>query len=251
MTRIAQFLLLVCFNEVFFFILLLGTEILENYGSPPQLNIKLPKTKDLPNTSKPWSDAELPIDILLVTAAESETLSCLFYLDNPFKSYCKDIGYVYFGYMGKGGQKKLKVALITCAKGSAVPSGSLVAVKNAVRILRTKAVFSVGTCIGLDSEKVKLGDVIVSSKLTTHAYKTPVSRDIGNLITNVADGWRAPLENPDEWEMKVHCDGDILSHPEAANLGWRHEQIAQKYPEAIAVDTVGEGMSQIIILFIM
>ena len=228
---------MVCLNSLF--ILFLETEILENYGSPPQLNIKLPKTKDLPNTSKPWSDAE------------SETLSCLFYLDNPFKSYCKDIGYVYFGHKGSGDQKKLKVALITCAKGSAVPSGSLLAVKNAIRILRTKAVFSVGTCIGLDSEKVKLGDVIVSSKLTTHAYKTPVSRDIGNLITNVADGWRAPLENAHEWEVKVHCDGDILSHPEAGSLGWRQEQIAQKYPEAIAVDTEGEGMSQIIIHFIL
>ena len=127
--------------------------------------------------------------------------------------------------MGKGDQKKLKVALITCAKGSAVPSGSLLVVKNAVRILRTKAVFSVGTCIGLDSEKVELGDVIVSSKLTTHTYKTPVSRDIGNLITNVADGWQAPLENPDEWEVKVHCDGDILSHPEAASLGWQPDRL--------------------------
>ena len=227
-----------------FLILFAGTELLENHGNHPQLNIKLPKTKDLPNTSKAWSDAELPIDILLVTAAESETLSCLFYLDNPYKSYCKDIGYVYFGHMGKGDQKKLKVALITCAKGSAVPSGSLLAVKNAIRILRTKAVFSVGTCIGLDSEKVKLGDVIVSSKLTTHAYKTPVSRDIGNLITNVADGWQAPLENPDEWKVKVHCDGDVLSHPEAASLGWQHEQITQQYPEAIAVDNEGEGMSE-------
>ena len=231
------------------FILLLGTETEENEkgssvhcnDSPPQLSIKLPRIRDLPKTSKPWSNTELPIDVLLLTVKDCEFLSCFFYLDKPFKSYCKDMGYVYLGSLGSGDQNKLKIALIKCSKGSAVPSGSLTVVKNAARILRPKAVFSVGTCIGLNSDRAKRGDVVVSSKLTTPFYRTPVSRNIGNLIRHAADGWTAPLENPDVWEVGVHCDGDVLSHSEAASFGWRHEDIIQKYAEAIAVETEGEG----------
>ncbi len=138
--------------------------------------------------------------------------------------------------MGDGGNKKLKIALMKCSKGSAVPGGSLTVVKNAVRVLRPKAVFSVGACSGLSRGKVKLGDVIVSSKLTTPVYKTPVSRDIGTLIRHAADGWNAPLANPDSLEVRVHCDGEVLSRPEAVG-----EDIIQRSPEALAVELEGEG----------
>ena len=32
--------------------------------APPPLSIEVPKMSDLPNKSKPWSDAQLPVDIL-------------------------------------------------------------------------------------------------------------------------------------------------------------------------------------------
>ena len=207
---------------------------------PPGLSIKLPKLSELSKISKPCSDAELPIDILLLTVEDCEFLSCFYYLDKPFRSYCKETGYVYFGSMGSNDQQKLKVALIKCSKGSVVPGGSLTVLKNAVRVLRPKAVFSVGACIGLNSEKINLGDVVVSCKLTTSVYKIPVSKDIGNIITNVADGWQAPVEDPDVLDVSVHC-GDVLSQPQVVKFGWRHEDIIQHYPEAIAVETEGEG----------
>ena len=213
---------------------------------PPGLSIKLPELSELSKISKPWSHAELPIDILLLTVEDCEFLSCFYYLDKPFKSYCKETGYVYFGSMGSDDQQKLKIALMKCSKGSVVPGGSLTVVKNAVRVLRPKAVFSVGACIALNSEKVKLGDVVLSSKLTTSFYKTPVSRDIGNIIRNVADGWQAPLEDPDVLDVSVHC-GDVLSQPQVSKFRWRHEDIIQDYPEAIAVDTEGEGKVLLII----
>ena len=87
-------------------------------GSPPRLSIKLTKIGDLPNTSKPSSDVELPIDILLLTVEDCEFLNCFAYLDNPFKSYRKEIGFVYFGAMDKGDQGKLKIALIKCMHAS-------------------------------------------------------------------------------------------------------------------------------------
>ncbi|XP_078366722.1 NLR family CARD domain-containing protein 4-like isoform X1 [Oculina patagonica] len=213
-----------------------GTQDL-NDNRPPRLSFEVPKSRDLPGRFKDWNDVELPIDFLLLTVEDCEFLGCFYYLEKPFKSYCRDIGPVYFGFMGDGSNKKLKIALIKCSKGSAVPGGSLTVVKNAVRVLRPKAVFSVGACSGLSRGKVKLGDVVVSSKLTTPVYKTPASRDIGPVIRHAADGWNAPLANPDALEVRVHCDGEVLSRPEAVG-----EDIIQRCPEALAVELEGEGV---------
>jgi len=40
---------------------------------------------------------------------------------------------------------------------------------DVVTVSRPKAVISVGTCSGLNPEKTKLGDVVISAKLTTYA----------------------------------------------------------------------------------
>ena len=216
----------------------LGSSLLNDM--PPGLSVKLPELSDLPNTSKPWECVDLPIDILLLTVEDCEFLSCFSFLDRPFKSYTIDVGPIYFGYIGNAGdQEKLKVALTKCSKGAAGPGESLTSVKNAVRVLRPKAVFSVGTCSGLSPDKVKLGDVVVSSKLTTPGFKTPVSRHLGNLVRDAPCGWVAPLENPGELKVKVHCDSDVLS--QAVKCGC--DDLQKQHPEAIAVETEGEGNS--------
>ncbi|XP_068748892.1 nucleotide-binding oligomerization domain-containing protein 2-like isoform X2 [Montipora capricornis] len=210
-------------------------------GMPPQLidKVKPPKLSGLQTVSKPWGSVDLPIDILLLTAEDCGFLSCYSFLGQPVKSYINmEVGWIYFGYIGTD-QNQLKVALQTCAKGSVVPGGCSAAVKNAVRVLRPKAVFLVGTCRGLSSGKVKLGDVVVSAKLTTPAgFKIPVSAHLGNLVRDAPFGWVAPLENPDELEVKVHCDGDILSLAEWCKVS----DLQKQYPEAIAVETEGEGV---------
>ena len=206
--------------------------------NPPHLSFELPNLTDLPTLYSKWNSVELPIDILLMTVENCEFLACFHYLDKPFQSYLIDIGYVYFGFMGNDNEKKLKIALMKCSKGSAVPGGSSTVVSDAVRILGPKAVFSVGACDGLNREKTKLGDVVVSSKLTTLAHKTPASRNIGYLIRHIADGWKAPLKNRQVLEVKVHSNGTVLSSPEANS-----EDIIQRYPEAIAVEMEGEGKS--------
>ena len=103
--------------------------------------------------------------------------------------------------------------------------------------LRPKAVYSVGCCQGLNSEDAKLGDVVISSKLTTEALKTPVGRDIANLIKYAADGWNPPLESPEAQEVQVHCDSEILSgiHPDSA----KRRRVS--HSEAFASDSQGEG----------
>ena len=190
---------------------------------------------DLPIISSPWETVELPVDILLLTVEDCEFLSCFAYLKEPFKSYHISTGPVYFGCMGDDQGKKMKIALMRCSKGPDVPGGSLSVSKDAILALRPKVVFSVGACSGLNSKKVKLGDVVVSAKVITDTYKTFPSRDIANLIKHVANGWKAPLQNADEYNAKVHCDEVFLSISEA------NRDLIRKYPEASAIEMEDGG----------
>ena len=209
---------------------------------PPQLIFKLKRECDLPTHLKAWSGDHLPIDILLLAVENCDFLSCFSFLEQPFKSYKFGIGYVYFGRMGGASdQEKLKVALMNCSKGAATPGGSLTVLLNAFRFLRPKAVFSVGTCISLDLENVRMGDVAISSKLTTaEGYRTPVGRLFGSLVRDAPNGWVAPLENLDELKVEVHCTGDILSCSLLNTCG--NDDICAKYPGAIAIETEGTGI---------
>ena len=209
----------------------------DDSDNPPRLGFDLPKLSDIPEVcEKGWNDFELPVDILLLTVTDCEFLACFSYLAQPFKGYHKDIGYVYFGSMGTDNVNKLKIALMKCSSGSPVLGGSSSVVINAGRELGPKAVFCVGACSGLYCEKTKLGDVVVSSKLTAFAHKTPASKNVSYLVRHAADGWNPPLKEPDVQEVKVHCDGEVLYRPEAVS-----EDIIQRHPEAIAVEMKGEG----------
>ena len=174
---------------------------------PPPLSIKVPKMKNLSKKSKPWSDIQLPVDILLLTVEDCEFLACYAYLHNPIKGYHNNLGYVFFGTMGGHGEEALKVALMRCSKGG--PCGSQNVVKNAVIPLRPKAVFIVGCCRGLNPQDTKLGDVVVSSKLITEDFTTPVKKNVGNLILFSSEGWDPPTTA--EEEVKVHSDSKIFS----------------------------------------
>ena len=216
-----------------------GDNALKNMADvPPSLTLELPKKSDLSNTFKPWNEVHLPIDILLLTVKDCEFLASYAYLRNAIKSYHVNLGYVYFGDMGESGDVPLKVALITCSEGSSAPHGSLVTVKNAVVELRPKAVFSVGTCLGLNPEVTKLGDVVVSSKLTTESLKTPVGRDILHLVRHADHGWIPPLKSPEDRKVQVCCDGDILSgiNPVSAK-----QQNMSHITQATAFEIGGEG----------
>ena len=203
--------------------------------SPPELSVKLPELSDLCITFNPWETVELPVDILLLTVEDCEFLSCFAYLKEPYKSYHISTGYVYFGCMGDDQRKKMNIALMRCSRGSYVPGGSLSASKDAILQLRPKAIFSVGACSGLNSREVKLGDVVVSAKLVTAAHKTPPSRDICKMIKHMADGWKAPLKNTDDYKIKVHCNGVVLSVSEA-----NRDKIGQD-PAATGVEMEGGG----------
>ena len=223
------------------------------YGDPPKINISLPEISELTQNFKDCKDVQLPIDILLLTVKDCEFLSCYYYINDPFISYVKGLGRVYFGSLGEDQDVKLYIALMQYSEGSKVPGGALTAVKNAVTQLRPKAVFSVGQCSGMNQETTKLGDVVVSEKLTTYSYQkvtkdgkkfcgftTPVSRDIAELIKCAGHGWNPPLENPKERKVEV-LSGEVLSGTEVVQAEWRQQELMKSFPGAIVIESEGEG----------
>ena len=220
-------------------------------GDPPELDINLPKLCDLPATAKQPS---LPIDILLLTVEDCEFLGCHAHLRNSFKWYFDGLGYVYFGNASDDQDENVKLALMRCDEGSIGPGSSLTTVTNAVTVLRPKAVISVGYCSGLNPEKTKLGDVVVSAKLTTYASKEViggqeqsigtrnlVSRRFLQLIRHVADGWKAPLKIPEMRDVKIHNNGEFLSGPEKISADRRRKELVRLNPQATAIEMEGEG----------
>ena len=205
--------------------------------APPPLSIEVPKMSDLPNKSKPWSDVHLPVDILLLTVEDCEFLACCAFLKNSIKSYHQNLGFVYFGTMGESGEEALKVALMKCYKGSSGPGGSQNVIKNAVMQLRPKAAFLVGRCKGLNPDETKLGDVVVSAKLSTEQFTTPVRRNINKLKLFSTEGWNPPLKDPvGEETVQVHRDSDIFS---GSQFITKQRRISQS--RVIAVEREGEG----------
>ena len=232
--------------------------------NPPEVDdTKLPagkllKTRDLPRPkdSIPWHKVGLPVDALLLTVKECEFLSCISFLNPGFyKSHHKDLGFVYFGKIGEG-NTTMKIALARCEMG---PNGSTLAVKNTVTILKPKAVFCVGFCGGLSNE-VKLGDVVISSKLRTYSsikvaangiiedrgISVPLNQHLGKLILNADAGWKPPLKDEVEDEVDVITNGVLLSGPEVVDNEDRRADLIRRFPDATAIEMEGEGKIKVV-----
>ena len=211
----------------------------------------LPSLADINTITKP---ADLPVDVLLLTVKNCEFLACYSELKKPYRCWFDGLGYVYFSDVDRS-QDKVKVALLKCSENSAGPGGSLISVKNAATVLKPKAVISVGACSGLHPENSKLGDLVVSAKLTTYTSKVVisnqeqstgmrsyVSKRFLDVIKNCADGWQAPLKNlADAQQVQVYTAAEILSGPEQVISVQRRDQLAETNPQAIAMENEGEG----------
>jgi len=221
---------------------------------PPQLGAKLPRMSDIQVPTKLRNHARLPVDILLLTVKDCEFSACYMHLNNPFRCWFDDVGFVYLEDENKGQEEKVKVALLRFHEGSGVPGGSIVTTKNAVSVLKPKAVILVGTCSSLRPKETKLGDVVLSAKLTTYGLKvvtnerelhnnirTFTSKRFLDIIKDAALGWEAPLKNPEDREVKIHSSGELLSVPEVINAESRCKQLTETFPQALATDSEAEG----------
>lgn len=223
-------------------------------GKPPQLSVKIPKEGELSTDGLEFSE-NFVIDFLLLTVKPCEFLSCYHYLQKPKQYYAKRTGYVYVGKMGdEGEQEKLTVGLMKCNMG---PGGPAMAVQNVVTTLKPKGVFCVGFCGGMNAEKAKLGDVVVSAKLISYAPRkvtdggielrgtsVPLGKKLNDLLKDAGHGWKPPLKNMEEAEPQA-VNGTMLSGPELVNSENERDRQLKDYPDAIAIEMEGEGKTSL------
>ena len=236
-----------------FFLFFAETASERSASDPPEVVINQLRKLDLPQRGTHLDVGRLPVDILLLTVEDCEFLSCLSYLNPAFcKNFHRDLGYVYLGDLGKD-ERKLNVAVMNCYRGSASAGGSMVVVLNAVKVLRPKAVFCVGSCRSLDCNKVKLGDVVVLEKLITYGpckiteggieergVKAPLKSGLLKVILRASDGWQPPLKDLNAREVEIHR-GAFLSGAEEVIDRKRCEVLIERFPEVVAIEREGEG----------
>ena len=68
-----------------------------------------------------------------------------------------------------------------------------------------------------------------------------MSKHFLNVIKNCTDGWQAPLKNPGAQQVQVYTDAEFLSGPEQVRAEWRRDQLAEAYPQAMAIENEREG----------
>ena len=232
-----------------------GPKSLDKMGDPPELSIEIPQEKDI-KCEDHTSSENFVIDFLLLTAVECEFLSCFYYLQEPRKYYDTETGdIVYVGKMGDGIEnEKLTIGLMQCDMGSEV-GGSGANVQSVVTTLKAKGVFCVGFCGGLNAEKAKLGDVVVSDPLALYAPGkvtaagteqrgpiVPLNKKIKVIMKDAKHGWDPPLKNREETRPKV-VNGMMLSGPKVVNSKEVRDELLNLYSKAIAIEMEGEGIS--------
>ena len=210
------------------------------------------RNKDLTEEAELLDLGQLPIDILLLTVKDCEFLACLSFMTSFTKRYENDLGYVYIGSMSKS-SVKMKIAVMKCKMGAAGPGGSADVVRDAVKALTPKAVFYVGYCGGLNPDKARLGDVVISEQLITYfpskvtengieelGYRVTTSTKFRKLILNAAEDWEPPLQGRAKLEVQIYR-GALLSGPQMVDNNELREALIKGFPNGIAIEMEGEG----------
>ena len=197
-----------------------------------------------------WSDAtKIPIDVVLLVVNDNEFRAAYAILPEPVLESDSEtsLGMVYFGQIGKN-----KVALVRSSQGASGLTGIQTACLDSIMQLRPKTVICLGVCFGMDKNKQKLGDVLVSTKLGTYAPcrmnadGSRISRGViseceprlSKLFVGGKVGWKSP--RGEECKPKVK-DGLIISGPELIDCKDRKEELRKLYPDAIGGEMEGEG----------
>ena len=66
------------------------------------------------------------------------------------------------------------------------------------------------------------------------------------LIRSSGNGRKAPIatsKDQEVFEVKVYCDGVILSGPKQVDSEVRQNELLEQYPDAIAIEMQSEGMA--------
>lgn len=189
---------------------------------------------------------------LLVTATDTETKTLHRHL-TPLQGET-DIWEIYKGnhtyYVGTFG--KYVVAHVACDMGAIGAEASLVTVSNAIDALKPKFVLMVGIAFGIDEQKQKIGDVLVSKTLLPYesqrvnnkgniTFRGPqpeASLLLANRFRNMRD-WQYEIQ-PNHFS-KLEIGGILTGEKLIDDLDYR-DSFKQHFATAIGGEMEGAGL---------
>ncbi len=153
--------------------------------------------------------AEIKADVILLTVTDVEAQTLLDLAENRFGRNCKTphfserMAYYDFGNVGHA-----RTLMVRSEMGSTDPDGSLATVQECINLFNPDVVISVGIAFGIDEEKQKIGQVLVSKQL--HPYDLQrIGQDELGKIKIISRG------------PKVDTPVSVLSRFRAGALEWK------------------------------
>lgn len=188
---------------------------------------------------------------LIVTATETET-SAMHNAMKPIANHDK-LFQIHEGantyYLGMFG--KYIVAHVQCGMGSSGRESSIITIGDAINALKPRFVIMIGIAFGVDEEKQKIGDVLISEGIIPYNCKR-----IGDSIT-IHRGQNAPssktllsrFKSIKTWEFLLD-DGrkaskiptQILSGEELIDNKRHRDALATQFPNAKGGEMEGAGV---------
>ena len=198
-------------------------------------------------------------DVLLVTVTEVEGRAVLAEFEsqrskgfiqgdiNPNQIYVSNKTYFDLGTI-----KGAKIFMVRSEMGAGGPAGSQATVTEAIQALSPSAVIMLGISFGVDEQKQKIGDILVSRQLELYEHQRVGIDSAGELkiiprgdrpsaSPRLLDRFGASQLRWPESEAKVQFGLILSGHKLVDNQDYR-EQLRSFAPEVIGGEMEGEGL---------
>jgi nucleoside phosphorylase len=190
-------------------------------------------------------------DILIVTATRIELETVISFL-KPFPGHeCVLRGSVNNITFRLGCFGRYNAAHIQCAMGSQDRHGSALATKEALDLVKPRAVFVIGIAFGIDRRKQRLGDVLIAETICpyelqkiddTHVVHRGKDMLCGHVLSdrfaNLYHDWK--MERMSGELVNVHF-GLVLSGEKVVASKSFRDSLVREYPTAIGGEMEGAG----------
>lgn len=190
------------------------------------------------------------VDVLLVTVTQVEASAVLTLIKVQYGHeyeplYIGDKTYYDLGIIGGA-----RTFMTRSEMGSGGPGGSTTTVLEGINQLEPSAVIMVGIAFGIDSEKQSIGDVLVSTQISSYDLQRVGTGEAGESV-KFARGNRSPAshmmldrfrDGKVDWKGAPVRFGLVLSGQKLVdNLDFRN-QLLDLEPEAIGGEMEGSGL---------
>uniref|UniRef100_A0A1X7THF9 Nucleoside phosphorylase domain-containing protein n=1 Tax=Amphimedon queenslandica TaxID=400682 RepID=A0A1X7THF9_AMPQE len=196
------------------------------------------------------------IRILLMTATQNELSAVLGYL-KPLDCRDKVIEIFINGtwiYVGKYGNFSVVVGRSAYAKSQQGPLEAAEVTKKIMEIYKPKYIVAIGVCFGMDRNKVKLGDVIVSDlivdlstfkeeegRIIPRGPQPPAGKTLSPFFGNTSGFEMKHSDEENAEKVEVHC-GPILTSSALVNDDDFKKQLGKVRYDALAGEMEGAAI---------